>query len=59
MKRITVKARQRYGTKSLDLTLPAKIRKKYNIFDGDIFEVKVIEKEDKVEIIYSELSIQR
>ena len=58
MKRITVKSRQRHGTDSLDLTLPAKIRKKYNFSDGDIFEVNVVEKEGKVEIIYSALLIQ-
>lgn len=58
MKRITVKSRQRYGTDSLDLTLPAKIRKKYNFSDGDIFEVKVVEKEGTIQIIYSSLLIQ-
>lgn len=58
MKRITVKSRQRHGTESLDLTLPSKIRKKYNFSDGDIFEVKVVEKNEKVEIIYRALLIQ-
>ena len=39
MKNYTVKARQRYGTNSIDLTLPASIRKQYSINHGDIFKI--------------------
>lgn len=39
MKNYTVKARQRSGTKSIDLTLPASIRNEYSINPGDIFKI--------------------
>ncbi|MDO5826431.1 MAG: hypothetical protein Q4Q22_08615 [Methanosphaera sp.] len=39
MKNYTVKARQRSGTKSIDLTLPAGIREEYSINPGDIFKI--------------------
>ena len=39
MKNYTVKARQRSGTNSIDLTLPASIRKEYSINHGDIFKI--------------------
>lgn len=39
MKNYTVKARQRYGSNSIDLTLPASIRKEYSINHGDIFKI--------------------
>lgn len=38
MKNYTVKARARKGTNSIDLTLPADIRKEYSISQGDIFK---------------------
>ena len=40
MGKITVKARSRQGTKSMDLTIPAKIREDLNISAGNIFEIK-------------------
>ena len=39
----TVKAREHYGAKSLDLTIPAEIRRKYRIEPGDIFVIEVEE----------------
>ena len=38
---ITVKARGRTGTKSLELTIPVSLVEEYNIQKGDIFSVMV------------------
>ena len=40
MTKLTVKARSRHGTRSLDLTIPVKIVKEMNIHEGDIFVVE-------------------
>lgn len=40
MARLTVKARSRHGTRSLDLTIPVKIAKEMDIHEGDIFLVE-------------------
>ena len=37
-----VKVRGRHGTKSLDITIPAELSKKFDINAGDLFKVKVI-----------------
>lgn len=47
-----MKVRGRDGTKSLDLTLPAEFRKKYDIKPGDLFKVH-IENKDELKIIYT------
>ena len=52
MKNYTVKARQRYGSNSIDLTLPASIRKEYSINHGDIFKISPIEKDDVLTLEY-------
>lgn len=52
MENYTVKAREHPGTNSLDLTLPAKITKKYNIDKGDIFRVEVIEDKENLIVKY-------
>ncbi len=52
-----VKARERQGTSSLDLTLPADINKKYDLKPGDVFKVEVSQdKEFKIiyRLIYKE-----
>lgn len=49
----TVKARERHGTHSLDLTLPSEIRKKYSINKGDIFKVEVDENNGSLKITYT------
>lgn len=49
MEKITVKARSRQGTKSMDLTIPAKVCEKLDISPGDIFELTV--SKDKSEIL--------
>ena len=46
-----VKSRERQGTNSLDLTLPAEIKKEYSINGGDLFKVTVSENEDKELVI--------
>lgn len=41
MEKTTVKARSRQGTKSMDLTIPAKVCDELDISPGDIFELTV------------------
>ena len=50
---ISIKARKHYGSKSLDLTIPVSISKKFKIKDGDLFILDVIEdpKDRKADII--------
>lgn len=52
MKTYTIKARERQGTKSLDLTLPVDIIKEYNLNVGDIYKIKVDNENQKIKIIY-------
>lgn len=49
MEKTTVKARSRQGTKSMDLTIPAKVCEEFDISPGDIFELTV--EKDKCEIL--------
>ena len=46
MEKTTVKARSRQGTKSMDLTIPAKVCDELDISPGDIFELTVKKDED-------------
>lgn len=43
MAKVTVKARARHGTRSLDLTIPVKIVEDMKIHEGDIFVVQASE----------------
>lgn len=52
MKNYTVKARKRYGSNSIDLTLPASIRKEYSINHGDIFKISPIKKNNTLTFEY-------
>jgi len=52
MEEFTVKAREHQGTKSLDLTIPAKIVKDANISQGDIFKITLVKEKDKLSIKY-------
>lgn len=52
MVKLTVKARERHGTTSLDLTLPADLVKKCSINKGDIFQVES-DNEGNLKIIYT------
>lgn len=51
MAKYTVKARSRQGTKSMDLTIPAKLREELDIYPGDIFEIS-FERDEEDKIIY-------
>lgn len=51
MAKYTVKARSRQGTKSMDLTIPAKLSDELDISAGDIFEISV-ENDNEDKIIY-------
>lgn len=51
MKRLTVKAREHHGSESLDLTVPAKVREKYGIQAGDVFEIEIHEKGGQLTMI--------
>lgn len=53
MTAITVKARSRQGTKSLDLTIPTKIVEETKIKEGDVFVVDKIIKDGKITLMYS------
>lgn len=53
MTKLTVKARERHGTSSLDLTLPSKIIKEHEINKGDIFKVESEEEDGEIKIIYT------
>lgn len=55
MKNNIVKARERHGTSSLDLTIPAKIKNNECISGGDLFKVESIIKDDKLQIIYTRI----
>ena len=48
MEKTTVKARSRQGTKSMDLTIPAKVCDELNISPGDIFELTVNKDKDEI-----------
>ena len=51
----TVKARGRHGTESLDLTIPAELKREYGITQGDVFLVKVEDIEDGLTIHYDRI----
>lgn len=53
MKNNIVKARERQGTSSFDLTLPTEISKKYFINKGDVFKVEAEYVNNNLEIKYS------
>lgn len=53
MKDYTVKARQRQGTKSIDLTLPADISKEYSISRGDIFKIDPVFENNTLKLEYT------
>ena len=47
-----VKVRGRYGTTSLELTIPAKLADKYGIKQGDLYEVSISDT-DELKITYT------
>ena len=57
---LTVKARQRVGTSSLDLTVPVSVVEQYDIKPGDIFVVRCSkEGNEKLELVYKKVFIER
>lgn len=50
---ITVKARSRQGTRSLDLTIPTKIVEEMNIKEGDVFAVEKIVNDREITLKYN------
>lgn len=48
----TVKARAHHGANSLNLTIPAEIRRKYDLKAGDIFEIAVEQKDKEICLRY-------
>ena len=49
-----VKSRARHGTNTLDLTLPAEIKREYSINSGDLFKITVSKNEkDELMLIYT------
>lgn len=53
MTKLTVKARERHGSNSLDLTLPASIIKEFSLNKGDIYKVEAIEDNGNFKVVYS------
>lgn len=47
-----VKARGRHGTSSLDLTIPAELKREYGISKGDVFIVEVEKEAEELSITY-------
>lgn len=48
----TVKARERHGSPSLDLTLPAEGVRDYDVNPGDVFEFKIRSDDDGLTLTY-------
>lgn len=47
-----VKVRGRQGTKSLDITIPAKLSEEFNINAGDLFKVNIMSDNNVITIKY-------
>lgn len=48
----TVKARERHGSPSLDLTIPADVVREEDVSQGDVFEFTFESKEDELVLTY-------
>jgi hypothetical protein len=55
----TVRARKRQGSNSLDLTVPTKVARSYEIRQGDIFEIDAILDRGEVKLIYKRVYRKR
>ena len=51
--RQTVKARSRGGANSLDLTIPAAVRRDHDVQPGDVFALEVSSKGGKLVMTYT------
>jgi hypothetical protein len=54
-KRYTVKARSHWGSRSLDLTIPAALCQEAEIKEGDVFYVELSKTNGDTEIIYKRI----
>lgn len=50
-----VKARSRHGTSSLDLTIPAELKREHQISEGDVFIAEVNESAGELTITYERI----
>jgi bifunctional DNA-binding transcriptional regulator/antitoxin component of YhaV-PrlF toxin-antitoxin module len=48
----SVKARGRHGTSSLDLTVPAELKREHDILEGDVFIVEIDDEDGDLTITY-------
>ena len=55
----TVRARKRQGSNSLDLTVPTKVARSYEIQQGDIFEIDAILDRGDVKLVYKRVYRKR
>ena len=53
MTKPTIKARERHGSNSLDLTLPSSIIKEFSLNKGDIYKVDAIEENGEFKLVYT------
>ena len=53
MTKPTVKARERHGSTSLDLTLPSRIIKEFSLNKGDLYKVDAMEDDGEFKIVYT------
>lgn len=55
----SVIVRDRQGTNSLDITIPVKVARKYSISPGDVFILKVSEKDNNITLEYQRIFQQK
>ena len=55
----TVRARKRQGSNSLDLTIPSKVAKSFEIRQGDIFEIDAVLDRGEVKLVYKRVYRKR
>ncbi len=53
MTKPTVKARERHGSTSLDLTLPSRIIKEFSLNKGDLYKVDAMNDDGEFKIVYT------
>jgi hypothetical protein len=58
-KKMTVKARRHYGSKSLDLTIPVSLGESLAIKDGDVFVVEAETQKEQLILHYRRIYAQK
>lgn len=51
----TLKARERHGADSLDLTIPTKIVRELGVSEGDVFKLDVEKDSEEIKLIYKRI----